>query len=166
MKSTLGFALALLALGQIKQTKQAQTAQDRHLIVGAWSLTSYELRLKPSGKITTPFGPHPVGRILYEANGQMSAQLMRPEMTAFASNDPLRASDQEAALAWRNYIGYWGTYTINVKAGIITHHIEGAWLTNWVGQDQTRAFHLSADSLSLDADSPAWHAHLTWKRIR
>jgi len=40
------------------------------------------------------------------ANGQMSAQLMRPEMTAFASNDPLRASDQEAALAWRNYIGY------------------------------------------------------------
>jgi hypothetical protein len=29
----------------------------------------------------------------------MSAQLMRPEMTAFASNDPLRASDQETALA-------------------------------------------------------------------
>lgn len=90
----------------------------------------------------------------------MSAQLMRPEITAFASNDPLRASDQEASLAWRNYIGYWGTYTINVKAGIITHHIEGAWLTNWVGQDQTRAFHLSGDSLSLDADSLAWHAHL------
>ena len=87
MKSVLAWlTLALLAPGQVKQT---QTTQDRNLIVGAWSLSSYELRLKPSGTITTPFGPHPVGRILYEANGQMSAQLMRPEMTAFASDDPL-----------------------------------------------------------------------------
>jgi hypothetical protein len=164
MKSSLVWiALALLALGQVKQT---QTAQDRNLIVGAWSLSSYELRLKPSGTISTPFGPHPVGRILYEANGQMSAQLMRPETTAFASDDPLRATDEEAALAWRNDISYWGTYSIDARAGIITHHIEGAWLTNWVGQNQTRAFQLSGDSLSLDADSAAWHAHLIWKRIR
>jgi hypothetical protein len=155
--------LAFLAPGQVKQT---QTTQDRNLIVGAWSLSSYELRLKPSGTITTPFGPRPVGRILYEANGQMSAQLMRPEMMAFASNDPLRATDKEAASAWRNYIGYWGTYTIDAKAGSITHHIEGGWLPNWVAQNQARAFQLSGDSLSLDADSPAWHAHLTWKRIR
>ncbi|HEY1799544.1 MAG TPA: lipocalin-like domain-containing protein [Terriglobales bacterium] len=155
--------LALLAFGQVKQT---QTTQDRNLIVGAWSLSSYELRLKPSGKITTPFGPHPIGRILYEANGQMSAQLMRPKVMAFASDDPLRVTDEEAALSWRNYIGYWGTYTINARAGIITHHIEGAWFANWVGQNQTRAFRLSGDILSLDADSAAWHAHLTWKRIR
>ncbi len=164
MNSSLAWlTLALLAPGKVKQT---QTTQDRTLIVGAWSLSSYELRLKPSGTITTPLGPHPVGRIIYEANGQMSAQLMRPGMMAFASNDPLRASDEEAALAWRNYIGYWGTYTIDARAGIITHHIEGAWLTNWVGQNQARAFQLSGDSLSLDADSAAWHAHLTWKRIR
>ena len=165
MKSPLAWlALSLLALGQVKQT---QPPQDRNLIVGAWSLSTYELRLKPSGTVTTPFGLHPAGRILYEASGQMSAQLMRPEMTAFASDDPLRATDEEAALAWRNYIGYWGTYTIDAKAGIITHHIEGAWLPNWAGQNQTRAFQLSGDSLSLDADSPAWQcAHLTWKRIR
>jgi len=35
----------LLAPGQAKQT---QTTQDRDLIVGAWSLSSDELRLKPS----------------------------------------------------------------------------------------------------------------------
>jgi hypothetical protein len=53
MKSPLAWlALGLLALGQVKQ---AQTTQDRNLIVGAWSLSSYELRLKPSGTITTPF---------------------------------------------------------------------------------------------------------------
>jgi hypothetical protein len=164
MKSILAWLmLALLASGQVKQTR---TTQDRDLIVGAWSLSSYELRLKSSGTITTPFGPHPVGRILYEANGQMSAELMRPEMTAFASNDPLRATDKEAASAWRNYIGYWGTYTMDVRAGTITHHIEGGWLPNWAGQNQTRTFQVSGDSLSLDADSAAWHAHLTWKRIR
>jgi Phage integrase family len=31
------------------------------------------------------------------------------EITAFASDEPLRATDEEAALAWRDYIGYWGT---------------------------------------------------------
>ena len=144
---------------------QTQTAQDRKLIVGAWSLSSYELRLKPSGTITTPFGLHPLGRILYEANGQMSAQLMRPELTKLESDDPLQATDGEAALAWKNYIGYWGTYTIDARAGVITHHIEGAWLTNWVGHDQTRAFRLSGDTLSLDTDTAAWHAHLIWKRV-
>src|ERR1700677_435424 len=164
MKSTLAWLeLVLLAFGQVKPT---QTTHARHIIVGAWSLSSYEIRLKPSGTIKTPFGPHPLARILYEANGQMSSQLMRPEMTAFASADPLRATDEEAALAWRNYIGYWGTYTIDARAGIITHHIEGAWLPNLVGQNQTRAFQLSGDSLSLDFDLPAWHGHLTWKRIR
>jgi hypothetical protein len=117
MKSVLAWLLlALLAPGQVKQT---QTTQDRNLIVGAWSLSSYELRLKASGTITTPFGPHPVGRILYEANGQMSAQLMRPEMTAFASDDPLRATDEEAALAWRNYIGYLGHVHNQCESG---HH--------------------------------------------
>ena len=96
MKSPLAWlALALLAFGQVRQT---QTTQDRNLIVGAWSLSSYELRLKPSGTITTPFGPHPVGRILDEVNGQMSAQLMRPETTAFASDNPLRATEEESCL--------------------------------------------------------------------
>ena len=58
---------------------------------------------------------------------------------------------------------YEGPPTANGMPG--THHIEGGWLPNWVGQNQTRAFQLSGDSLSLDADSAAWHAHLTWKRI-
>jgi len=86
---------------------------------------------------------------------------MRPEMTAFANDDPLSAIDAEAASGWRNYIGYWGTYTIDARPGITTHHIRGARLTNWVGQNQTREFHISGDSLSLDADSATWHAHLT-----
>jgi len=63
------FRLALLEPEQVKQT---HTMQDHILIVGAWSLSSNELRLRPSGTITTPFGPHPAGRILYEANDRMS----------------------------------------------------------------------------------------------
>lgn len=88
----------------------------------------------------------------------MSAQLMCPEMTAFAYDDPLSATDAEAASGWGNYIGYWRTYTVDATAGMITNHIEGAWLTNWVGQNQPREFHISGDSLSLDADPAAWHA--------
>ena len=43
MKSPLDWlSLSLLAFGQVKQT---QPTQDRNLIVGAWSLNTYELRL-------------------------------------------------------------------------------------------------------------------------
>jgi hypothetical protein len=163
--SALGTGAGLLMVLAIAGEQPANAERDRKLLAGAWRLT-YELRLKPSGQITTPFGLHASGRLLYETNGQMSVQLMRPNVKRFASDDPLRASDAEAALAWRNYIGYWGTYTVDTRLQTVTHHIEGSSIINWAGQSQTRAFRLSGDTLTLDADSAAWHSHLTWKRMR
>ena len=76
----------------------------------------------------------------------MSGQLMRPETTAFASDDPLGATDQEAR--WlEKPIGYWGTYTASMKAGVVTSH-RGRLVDQLVGQNQTRAFQLSGDGLS------------------
>jgi hypothetical protein len=132
--------------------------------IGSWELVSYELRLA-SGTVLKPFGDHPIGRILYHKNGQMSAQLMRPAPAPFASTDPLQARPDEADRAWRDYIGYWGTFTVDPKAWVVVHHIEGGWFPNWIGQKQIRSFRFSGDQLILEADSPAWHANLTWRRI-
>jgi len=96
--SALGTGAGLLMVLAIAGEQPANTERDRKLLAGAWRLTSYELRLKPSGQITTPFGLHASGRLLYETNGEMSVQLMRPDVKRFASDDPLRASNAEAAL--------------------------------------------------------------------
>lgn len=91
---------------------------------------------------------------------------MDPATASFDSGDPLKATTKEAAAAWRKYIGYWGTYTVDSKAGVVTHQIEGSWLPNWIGQKQIRSFRFVEDRrLMLEADSAAWHATLIWQRI-
>ncbi len=67
--ASLVFAV-LLALPVAAQSPGSLRTQR---FVGAWSLVSYELRLT-SGEVLRPFGDHPVGRIVYQKGGQMSAQ--------------------------------------------------------------------------------------------
>jgi hypothetical protein len=132
--------------------------------IGSWTLVSYELRLT-SGVVTKPFGDHPIGRIIYQKSGQMSAQLMHPASGPFANTDPLKATNDETDRAWRNYIGYWGTFSVDPNGGTVIHRIEGGWFPNWIGQKQIRSFRFERDRLILEADSPAWHATLIWQRV-
>jgi hypothetical protein len=150
--------LVVAAIGQ--GADSAATAQ----FIGSWALISYELRLA-SGAVLKPFGDHPVGRILYQKNGEMSAQLMRPAPSPFANPDPLKATAEESDRAWRSYIGYWGKFRVDSETRTVVHHIEGGWFPNWIGQEQIRSFRFKRDSLILEADSPAWHATLVWRRI-
>ena len=132
--------------------------------IGAWTLVSYELRL-PSGAVEKPMGDHPMGRILYLHNGQMSAQVMASGLAPLAHPDSRDASPEEAARVWQNYVGYWGTFTVDAQAGAVIHSVEGAWFPNWIGQKQVRHYRFSGNTLTLEADSPAWHATLVWQRL-
>ena len=132
--------------------------------IGAWTLLSYELRLA-SGVVEKPMGERPLGRILYTNNGQMAAQVAAGGLDPLANADPLDATVEEAACAWLNYVGYWGTYTVDAAAGIVIHHVEGAWFPNWIGSDQERHYQFSGDRLTLEAHSSTWHARLVWQRV-
>jgi lipocalin-like protein len=133
-------------------------------LIGSWKLISYELRLA-SGDLLKPFGDHPTGRVLYQRNGQMSAQLMDANTAAFTNADPLKSSKEETDRAWRNYIGYWGTFRVDTKKNVVVHHIEGCWFPNWIGTNQIRSFHFKGNNLILEADSPSWHSRLVWEKI-
>src|SRR5215469_13267367 len=99
---------------------------DATLFIGSWTLLSYELRL-PSGAVERPMGERPRGRILYLKNGQMSAQVMASVLDSLPNDDSLEAKPEEAERAWRNYVGYWGTYVVDAAAGVVIHTVEGAW---------------------------------------
>jgi hypothetical protein len=139
--------------------------EDSAPFIGAWTLISYELLL-PSGVVEKPMGDHPLGRILYLDNGQMSAQVVASGFEPLANADSREATPEEAGRAWRNYVGYWGTFTVDVGAGVVIHAVEGAWFPNWIGQKQVRQYRFSGNTLTLETDSPAWHAKLTWRRIQ
>ena len=82
--------------------------------VGMWRLVSGP---------TPARGQNPTGIIVYDVSGNMAAQIMpdRPR-PKFAGADP---TPEEAKEALVGYTAYFGTYTVDAKAGTVTHHRKG-----------------------------------------
>ena len=143
-------------------------------LLGVWRVLSYDLR-QSSGCLIQPLGPHPLGYLSYDAAGNMSAHLMRqdvprlsPEALRLSMPDPEQpqrlspAAGEEVAAAWRGYVGYWGTYTVDAAAGAIHHQVVGASLPNMVNTKQTRYFKLEGNQLTLEADLILGRGVLVW----
>jgi hypothetical protein len=133
-------------------------------LVGAWRLVSIESS-DDRRALSHPFGSNPSGQLLYEDNGRMSAQLVRSDLARFETDDNLAAADGEAVAAWRGYVGYFGTFSVDSTAGTVTHHVEGAWFPNFEGRDQVRSCRLDGDRLELGGPTPYGMTRITWERI-
>ena len=55
----------------------------------------------------------------------MSVHLVDPARRRFASGDSLRPSPEELKEAFVGYFGYFGTYTVEEGAEVVTFHVEG-----------------------------------------
>lgn len=116
--------------------------------IGTWQLAeSYSD--KPSGRVAFPLGENVIGRINYDAAGNMAAQLMGEGRKPFSSRDPREVTDAEYRAAFQSYTAYFGTYTVDAGAGTVTHHVLGATVPNWPGQDQVRFYEFSGQRLML-----------------
>jgi hypothetical protein len=83
----------------------------------------------------------------------------------FADNDFLKAPTEEAPAAWRNYLGYWGTFQIEARQQIVTHRVEGSSFANWIGTEQVRHFRFGQSGrLILEAEFEDGSYTLTWQR--
>ena len=116
--------------------------------VGTWKLASFESQ-RSSGEVTYPMGKDAVGMIMYDANGHMSVQVMRPDRPVFASSDRIKGTPAEIVPAFEGFIAYYGTYEVNEEEGIVTHHVEGSLFPNWVGIAHRRFFEFSGNRLTL-----------------
>jgi len=151
----------ILLLSGLHTGADSQTAQR---FVGHWKLISYQQK-SVSGEVTEPFGKDPIGRISYDTGGHMSAQLMRNNRPKFSNNDPRKGTDAEIRSAFTEFAAYYGTYTVDERAGTVTHHVEGAWFPNWIGMIQVRNYEFRGNRLLLRADLPAGPIILVWERI-
>jgi hypothetical protein len=132
--------------------------------LGSWALVSLE-RVLPSGEVSRPLGDSPVGSILYQPDGHMSAQLSVGNPARFVNDDLDQASAEEATQAWRTYLGYWGSFKILVEKGVVVHRVEGSSFPNWIGTEQVRHFHFDgANRLILETQSSSGRHTLVWQR--
>jgi Lipocalin-like domain len=140
----------------------ASTLQER--LVGSWILLSYTTE-HPDGTTGKPYGDA-VGRLNYDALGNMAGQVMRPNRLAVA---PGQWGTQEVRSAYAGYIAYFGTYEVNEAGDTVVHHVEGALNPGWVGGRQVRRLRFEGDLLVLSTDVPkagAMVRHtLTWKKL-
>jgi hypothetical protein len=117
-------------------------------LVGTWRLVSYTGQ-GADGRATNEYGANPRGRLIYDKGGRMSVHLADPRRKPFVSGDPLRAAPDEMKDAFAGYFGYFGTYTVDEKAGVVTHHVEEASYPNFAGTNQRRFFTLQGRRLIL-----------------
>ena len=149
-------ALRVLALPFIAtltlnfQTPAPRRAGDANLrVVGTWQLMTRTVTRADGSTIVDPvLGEKPTGRLIYDASGVMSLQMMRTGRKD-AISSPADARDKTNPRAILGYDSYFGRYTVDEKAGTVTHHVEGSLFPEDLGDDWVRPFTLNGDTLTL-----------------
>lgn len=135
--------------------------------VGVWKLLSYEMRYD-DGRVSHPYGSHPVGRLTYDIAGRMSAQLMNPERsgtTYTADGGGIReASEADMRKVVSGFVAYCGTYDVDERKHQVTHHVKIAMHPSWVGGDQFRAYEFAGNRLALSVVLPGRRSRLVWEK--
>ncbi|HEI8867164.1 lipocalin-like domain-containing protein [Serratia sp. AKBS12] len=137
--------------------------------IGSWSLVSSVFK-NEDGVVNHPLGERVLGRINYEANGTMAAQLYSAVRPKFASNDPAQGTDSELRTAFINMICYYGRYQIDEPDQRVIHQVEGCSFPNWIGSRQVRFYTFSGDKLTLrtvplQIGNGVQIGELIWQRI-
>ena len=137
--------LILLSASQAKSEEAADCNEDSKSIeiAGVWQLVEASTQSR-GGEVQYPYGQPPAGLFIYTPGGHLSLQLHKnPPRKKFDR----RPSDSELGTAARDYIGYFGTWSISGNS--VFHHIGGAMLPNRLGQDAERPYTLCGNTLEL-----------------
>ncbi|HUQ87285.1 MAG TPA: lipocalin-like domain-containing protein [Vicinamibacterales bacterium] len=148
-------ALRLLALPFLLtaaldlQTSTTRPPTTTQRIVGTWQLVTRTVSRADGTLIVDPvLGDKPLGRLVYDASGAMMLQMMRTGRKS-AISTPSGPKDQTNQRAILGYDSYFGRYTVDEKAGTVTHHVEGSLFPEDLGDDWVRPFTLEGDTLTL-----------------
>jgi hypothetical protein len=137
-------AVSLLAIGLVAPTAISQDDAARK-IVGTWRL----IKIEGTGIGSGP-GEHPTGYIMYDNTGHMGVhecfECERPAMKRGPDGQP---TPEEMAKAYTSYHAYFGRYSVDGKAGTITHHVEGGISPGGIGRDNVRYFELKGNRVTL-----------------
>ena len=132
---------------QSPATRSANSATER--IVGTWQLMTRTVS-RADGTVTIDpvLGEKPTGRLVYDSSGAMMLQMMRTGRKEAISN-LASAGGKANSRVILGYDSYFGRFTVDEKAGTVTHHVEGSLFPEDLGDDWVRPFTLQGDTLTL-----------------
>lgn len=156
------------------------TAAEREIVnqlAGGWQLAS-RVTTGADGKVLADPGLSvtPTGVLIYDRFGHVAAQLSRPGRTVEMLGEECRAAEKvrgtsDSAQTILGYDAYFGTYTVDAKAGVVTHHLQSALFPGDIGKDIKRNFSISGDTLTIrfhttTADGTPVGRTLVWTRMK
>ena len=127
------FGIALLPGNAVSQGK---SLKDQ--LVGTWTVVSWEQDV-PNGPKFQRFGANPKGYTIFDANGRFFIMFARPDLPKIASNNPSTATPEEAKAIVSGSISYYGSYTVDEAAKIISFRVEASSFPNQLGIEGKRA---------------------------
>ena len=138
--------------------------------VGVWKLIScYAVRR--NGGMLPIYGKNPVGRLYYDAHGNMSVHIMKDGRPNFVEDSKFHGTPLEMRAAFEGYEAYFSTYIVDCEKGTIKHHLIGGLFPNWTDSDQTRYYKFEGNRLVLSTapigvgDDQKEIVTLVWERL-
>ena len=175
---TLAFPVVQAQSGVSRERSQAsEHSSVRAKLVGSWRLVSRESR-RANGELEADPGLStvPMGVLIYDQLGHVAAQLSRRDRSVAMVGQECQAAEtikgtQDTAQTVLGYDAYFGTYTINERDGIVTHHLEAALWPGDIGKEINRFFKLSGDKLTISFNTTTREGVkvtriLIWERMK
>jgi len=136
----------IAALGVVMMTNATvgQSAKsDKERFIGTWTLVS--ITSGEGENQTLPYGPNPKGMMMVDANGRFSATAVRSDLPKFRTNNRMSGTPEENQVIVQGSIAFFGTYSIDEAAHVLTLNIEGSTFPNFTGGTQTRILSFGGD---------------------
>ena len=152
------------------ESQGARPSLTSQRIVGAWELVTRTVRRADGSVVADPvLGDKPLGRLYYDASGVMMLQMMRLGRSS-AIGKPANPADAANSRVVLGYDAYFGRYTIDERAGTITHRVEGSLFPEDLGKDFVRLITVDGDTLTLKFTSAGDGGDITrtlvFRRVR
>ena len=149
-------ALLLALTVATEAWSQAMQSEVAQRFVGMWRYVGTTI----DGKPRPNRGANPRGYIFYAANGEMAAQIAPDRENKMAGTTP---TPEEAKAALADYVSYFGTWSLDERAGTVTHHrhasVQPGPLTDYV-----RTYEFKGDRLILRPVGTT--QEVVWERIK
>jgi len=118
-------AIVLTVVAVLPADTFDQQKSLRDQLVGAWVLTAHETTFQDGGK-RHQFGANPKGMMIFDATGNYTQILVRPDLPKYRSNDRTQGTPEEQAATLRGSVANFGTWSVDEAAKTLTYHILGS----------------------------------------
>ena len=140
--------LTVIAVISCNAEKNKTKEREKNKLAGTWKLIEYADYDSITNKWIHPYGNHPKGYFTYTNSGivNLNGSAEKPIVIAV---DAEYTKPLTLGAFLDNAFGYFGTYTIDSLNSIVTHHVKGGSVINYIGTDQHRQFILKGDTLII-----------------